>query len=161
MLAKTEKNHIMENSILQKQQSDRVIFYGVLLFLLGLVVGLFIPLMANPRMGLSSHLEGVMNGMFLILLGLIWGKVTLSGTWLKITFLLSIYGTFANWLGILLAAIFNAGKDLTIAAKGQEGAPIAEGVVTFLLFSLSIAMLIICISILIGLRRNMKAYLNK
>lgn len=88
MLAKTEKNHIMENSILQKQQSDRVIFYGVLLFLLGLVVGLFIPLMANPRMGLSSHLEGVMNGMFLILLGLIWGKVTLSGTWLKITFLL-------------------------------------------------------------------------
>jgi hydroxylaminobenzene mutase len=147
----------MEKAILQKHQSDKLIFYGILLFLLGLFVGLFVPLMANPRMGLSSHLEGVMNGMFLIILGLIWGKVALSSKWLKITFWLSIYGTFANWLGILLAAIFNAGKDLTVAAKGQEGTPLAEGVVTFLLISLSIAMLIICVSVLIGLNRNMKS----
>ncbi len=145
----------MEISILQKKQSDQFIFFGVLLFLLGLFVGLFIPLMANPRMGLSSHLEGVMNGMFLIILGLIWHKLILSRTWLKVTFWLAIYGTFANWLGILIAAIFNAGKDLTIAAEGQEGPPFIEGLVTFLLISLSLSMLFICIMILIGLRRKM------
>jgi hydroxylaminobenzene mutase len=145
----------MEESMLQKQQSDKLIFYGVLLFLLGLVVGLFVPLMANPRMALSSHLEGVMNGMFLILLGLIWGRLILSGRWFKITFWLAIYGTFANWLGILIAAIFNAGKDLTVAAEGQKGTLFAEVVVTFLLVSLSISMLIICIVVLIGLKRNM------
>jgi (hydroxyamino)benzene mutase len=147
----------MEKSSLQKQQSDRLIFYGILLFLLGLIVGLFVPLFGNPRMGLSSHLEGIMNGMFLVMLGLIWGKVALSKKWLKITFGLAIFGTFANWLGILIAAIFNAGKDLNVAANGQEGSPLAEGVVMFLLISLSLAMLTICITVLIGLRRNIKA----
>jgi hydroxylaminobenzene mutase len=145
----------MENSILQKQQSDKLIFYGVLLFLFGLIVGLFVPLMGNPRMGLSSHLEGIMNGLFLMALGLIWVKVALSDKWLKITFWLAIYGTFANWFGILFAAIFNAGKDLPFA-KGQEGTPLTEGVVTFFLITLTISMIIICVSVLIGLNRNMK-----
>ena len=146
----------MEKPILQKWQSDRLIFFGVLLFLLGLVVGLFVPAMANPRMALSSHLEGIMNGIFLVVLGLIWHKVLLSNRWLKISFWLAIYGTFANWFGILIAAIFNAGKVLTVAAKGQEGTPAVEGIVMFLLISLSIAMLIICTAVLIGLYRNMQ-----
>lgn len=107
-------------------------------------------------MGLSSHLEGVTNGMFLAILGLIWHKLELSEKWLKITFWLSIYGTFANWFGILFAGVFNAGKLLNVAAKGQEGSPAEEVIVNFLLFSLSTAMIIICITVMIGLRRNMK-----
>ena len=146
----------MENSILKKHQSDKLIFLGLLLFFLGLIVGLLVPLFANPRMGLSSHIEGVLNGIFLIVLGLIWYKVDLSNRWLKITFWLAIYGTFMNWFGILAAAVFNAGKMLTIAANGQEGPPIVEGIVIFSLISLSIAMLVICVTILIGLIRNMR-----
>ncbi len=146
----------MEKSVLQKQQSNKLIFYGILLFLLGLIVGLFIPLMANPRMGLSSHIEGVLNGMFLVTLGLIWHKIALSNKWLKITFWLAVYGTFANWLGMLYAAIVNAGKDLTIAAEGQEGTPAQEAIIMFLLVTLSLAMIIICITVLIGLNRNFK-----
>lgn len=106
-------------------------------------------------MGLSSHLEGVMNGMFLVMIGLIWSKLELSDNWLRITFGLSIYGTFINWLGILVAAIFDAGEMLGIAANGKKGPPIAEGIVTFSLVTLSLAMIIICITILIGLRRGM------
>ena len=107
-------------------------------------------------MGLSSHIEGVLNGMFLIILGLIWNKVDLSNKWLKTTFWLAIYGTFANCFGILIAAIFNAGKMLGIAANGQEGTPVVEGIVNFSLLSLSVAMLAVSVAILIGLRRNMK-----
>ena len=107
-------------------------------------------------MGLSSHIEGVLNGMFLIVLGLIWNKVDLSNKWLKTTFWLAIYGTFANCFGILIAAIFNAGKMLGIAANGQEGTPVVEGIVNFSLLSLSVAMLAVSVAILIGLRRNMK-----
>jgi hydroxylaminobenzene mutase len=140
--------------VLQKQQSNNLIFYGILLFLLGLIVGLFLPFMANPRMGLSSHIEGVLNGMFLVILGLIWHKIALSDRWLKITFWLAIYGTFANWLGMLYAAIVNAGKDLTIAAEGKEGTPVQEAIIMFLLVTLSLAMIIICITVLIGLKRN-------
>ena len=145
----------MELKLLKKKQSDLLIYLGVLLFFLGLITGLLIPALANPRMALSSHIEGVMNGMFLIILGLIWHKVDLSSRWLKITFWLAIYGTFANWLGILIAAVFDAGGMMTVAAEGKQGTPVAEGIVTFSLISLTIAMLVICITVLIGLVRNM------
>src|SRR5512133_640671 len=110
----------MENLKSIKQQSDNLLFFGVLLFFLGLVVGLFIPMMANPRMGLSSHLEGLLNGIFLIVLGLIWNKLEISVRWLRITYWLSLFGTFANWLSVLIAAVFNSGKMMPLAA-GKEG----------------------------------------
>jgi len=141
---------------MKKNQSDKLIFLGILLFLLGLIVGLIVPLFANPRMGVSSHIEGVLNGILLIVLGLIWHKIDLSPRWLKITFGLAVYGTYANWAGILIAAIFNAGKMLGIAANGQEGNPIAEGLVTFSLISLSIAMLVVSVATLTGLKRSMR-----
>lgn len=146
----------MEKSILKKVQSDKLIFWGVFLFFLGLIVGLIVPALSNPRMGVSSHIEGVLNGIFLVILGLIWHKLDLTDRWLRITFWLAIYGTYANWLGILIAAIFNAGKMLGIVANGKGGPIIAEGIVTFLLITLSVAMVIICITILIGLYRNSK-----
>lgn len=140
---------------LKRTQSARLIFLGILLFLLGLIVGLLVPVFANPRMGVSSHLEGVLNGMFLVLLGLIWERLELSARWLRLTFWLAVYGTFVNWLGVLIAAVFDAGKMLGIAAEGKEGPPLAEGVVTFSLISLSLAMLVISIAVLVGLKKGM------
>lgn len=146
-----------ESGLLQKRQSGQLIYLGVLLFLLGLLVGFAVPALANPRMGLSSHIEGVMNGMFLMLLGLIWSRLQLSARWLKVSFWLALYGTFANWLAMLIAALFNAGKTLTVAAMGKEGHPVAEAVIMFLLVTLSLAMVIVCVAVLAGLRRSMKA----
>ena len=57
---------------------DRLLRLGVLLFLLGLLTGFAIPALTNPRMGLTSHLEALMNGMFLVLLGLLWPRLALS-----------------------------------------------------------------------------------
>ena len=142
---------------LKNYQSNRLIFLGVFLFFIGLVIGLIVPVFENPRMGVSSHIEGVLNGMFLIVLGLIWQKIDLSNRWLKIVFLLSIYGTFANCLGILIAAIFNGGKMLGVIANGQEGSGLVEGIVNFSLISLSIAMLIVCIATLFGLKRHLSS----
>lgn len=48
----------------QNEQGNMLIFLGLLLFLLALIIGLFVQNMTNPRMALSAHLEGVMNGMF-------------------------------------------------------------------------------------------------
>jgi len=146
----------MESSEMKKRQSDKLIYFGVILFLAGLIIGLMVPVFANPRMGVSSHIEGVLNGMFLIILGLIWNKVDVSNKWLKIAFWSAVYGTFANCIGILIAAIFNAGKMLGIAANGQEGPLVIEGIITFSLISLSIAMLLVSVTILVGLRRNMQ-----
>src|SRR5512147_1881957 len=46
----------------------RLIWHGVLLFFLGLVGGMFVYSMANPRMGLTAHVGAVTNGTYLIAL---------------------------------------------------------------------------------------------
>jgi hydroxylaminobenzene mutase len=53
----------------------RLIWHGMFLFLLGLLTGFDEQQFNNPRMGLAAHLEGVMNGTFLIALGAVWTEV--------------------------------------------------------------------------------------
>lgn len=141
---------------LQLRQAQRLIFLGMLLFLFGLGIGLLIPALANPRMGLSSHIEGVLNGMLLVMFGLIWTRVRLSARWLKASFWLAVYGTFANCFGILVAAVFDAGAMLNVAAEGREGPAFAEAVVTASLMTLTVAMLVVSVAVLIGLRKGMR-----
>jgi hydroxylaminobenzene mutase len=131
----------------------RLLQLGVVLFLLGLLTGFAIPMVANPRMGLTSHLEGVMNGMFLMLLGLLWPRLLLPGAARTALFGLSIYGTFANWAATLLAAVWGAGATMMpIAAPGREGSALQEATVTFLLLTLSLAIVAASVLILWGLR---------
>lgn len=145
----------MDSTGLKKYQSDKLIFLGMFLFFLGLMVGLFIPLMTNPRMGLTTHLEGVINGIFLLVLGLIWNKPALSDKWLKIAYWLTIYGAFANFAAVLIAAITGAGKMMPIAG-GMEGASAVEGIISFLLVSLALSMLVACLIVLVGLFRYIR-----
>lgn len=139
-------------------QSRRLLQLGALLFLLGLLTGLAVPALENPRMGLSSHLEALMNGMFLILLGLLWPKLGLSQTPLTIAFWLAVYGTFANWLATLLAAAWGAGAAMPIAAGERQGSGGQELIVNILLYSLTLAMIaataLVLWGLLAGARKN-------
>jgi hypothetical protein len=56
----------------------RLMWHGMFLFLIGLLTGFAEQHFANERMGLAAHLEGVMNGTFLVALGAIWNEVRLS-----------------------------------------------------------------------------------
>ena len=145
----------MKNNGKTRPYADWLLFLGILLFLFGLVIGLFIPLMANPRMGLTAHLEGVMNGMFLVVLGLIWNKISLKESWLSTAFWLTIYGSFANFVAVTIAAITGAGKMMPIAG-GKEGTSLQEGIISFLLVSLALAMIAVCCMVLTGLYKNIK-----
>ena len=106
-------------------------------------------------MGLSAHLEGTMNGMFLVILGLIWSKILLKDKWLKTAFWLTIYGSFANFVAVTVAAITGAGKMMPIAG-GKEGTSVVEGLISFLLISLALAMVLVCSIVLIGLFKFIK-----
>jgi hydroxylaminobenzene mutase len=131
----------------------RLMWHGSFLFLLGLLTGLAIPMAENPRMALSSHLEGVMNGTVLLVAGLAWQRLTLSrsaGRWL---FGLLLYGTYANWASTFAAALVGTGRSTPIAGAGHAGAPWQEALVDFGLYSLSFAMVAAVIVILRGLRR--------
>lgn len=145
----------MINKIQKKQYAELLLFFGILLFLFGLVIGICIPIMTNPRMGLSAHLEGTLNGMFLVTLGLIWSKIILNDKWLTTTFWLTIYGSFANFIAVAIAAITGAGKMMPIAG-GKSGSTVTDGFITFLLISLSLAMIAVCSIVLVGLYKYIK-----
>lgn len=115
---------------------------GALLFLVGLLTGAAIPTFRNPRLGLSSHLEGVMNGTFLMVLGAVWHRVDLPRVAARLCVALLVYGAFANWLTTLAAATFGAGRMTPIAAGGMTAEPWQEALVAFGLFSLSVAMVV-------------------
>lgn len=115
---------------------------GVLLFFLGLLTGFAIPALTNPRMGVSGHLEGVMNGTFLIAIGCAWSRIHLSPPLQTFTFWALIYGTFANWAFVTVAAAFGTNSMTPIAGAGQSGLAWQETLVTVGLYSVGIAMLI-------------------
>lgn len=132
------------------KKSAQLIFWGMVLFFLGLITGLLIPAMTNQRMGLSAHLEGILNGLFLMLLGLIWPKIKCPSRMLKLIYILVLYAGFANFAAVLLAGFTGAGKMMPIAG-GAEGAPALELVISFLLVSLTIAILAAAVLLLYGL----------
>ena len=126
------------------KSAQALLGFGALLFFLGLISGFAIPAMTNPRMGLSGHLEGVMNGTFLMVVGLAWSRLQLGSHYKTMAYWLLLYGTFANWLFVTFAAIFGTKAMAPIAASGHQGQAWQEGLVSLGLSSVGIAMVIAC-----------------
>ena len=124
------------------------------LFLLGLSVGFVEQKFTNPRMGLAAHLEGVMNGTFLVALGAIWAEIRLSARLKATAYWGALYGTYGNLLITFLAAMFGTAAMTPITAMGHRGQPWQELVVTFGFASLGIVIVAALVLILWGLRRN-------
>ena len=57
------------------RQGHRLLQAGILLFLFALLVGLAVPKFAVPRLGLSAHLLGITQGIFLMVTGVLWPKL--------------------------------------------------------------------------------------
>lgn len=126
---------------------------GIFLFLLGLVTGFLLPLTSNPRMALSSHLEGITNGLFLLVLGGIWHRLDLPSRPRRVAFWLAVYGTFTNWGTTLTAAFLGAGGPMMpIAAAGFTGSDIQELLIAIGLVSLSVSMVTVGGIVFWGLR---------
>ncbi len=126
--------------------------HGMVLFLLGLITGLVIPQLHNPRMGVSAHLEGLLNGIFLAVLGLGWEELRLGERGQKVGYALVLFAAYTNWSATLLAAIFGTSKLTPIAGAGFVGPAAAEAVVSVLLVALSLAMIAALILFIKGLR---------
>jgi hydroxylaminobenzene mutase len=84
-------------------------------------------------------------------LGLLWQRLNLSNVLLAVTFWIAIYGTFANWLATLLASIWGAGSLMPIAAMGHGASAGKEGMIRFLLSTVSLAMVAVCVLVVLGL----------
>ena len=98
--------------------SRRLMWHGMLLFLIGLITGFAESHFTNVRMGLAAHLEGVMNGIFLLALGAVWSEVQLAPAAKTIAYWMGLYGTYMNWVITTLAAIFGTGLSHRSQRRG-------------------------------------------
>src|SRR5262245_19365836 len=121
-----------------KLANRRLMWHGVLLFLIGLITGLLEQHFTNMRMGLAAHLEGVMNGTFLVALGAIWGEVRLSPRLKTTAYWTALYGTYVNWAVTTLAAVFGTAALSPITGAGHQGEPWQESLVTIGFMSVGI-----------------------
>jgi hydroxylaminobenzene mutase len=108
----------------------RLMWHGMFLFLIGLITGFAEQHFANTRMGLAAHLEGVMNGTFLLALGAIWTEVRLSSRTKAFAYWTALCGTYGNWLVTTLAAAFGTAALSPITGAGHSGLPWQESLVT-------------------------------
>ncbi len=130
----------------------------MLLFLLGLITGFVEPRFANMRMGLAAHLEGLMNGTFLVALGAIWLQVKLSPRTKDIDYWTALYGTYANWVVTILAAVFGTAALSPITGVGHHGQPWQESLITVGFMTVGVAIVLASVLILWGLRGRALSY---
>jgi hydroxylaminobenzene mutase len=127
-------------------------WHGMFLFLLGLFTGFAETHFSNPRMGLAAHLEGVMNGTFLLALGAIWGDVKLSAAAKSIAYWTALYGTYANWAVTTLAAVLGTAALSPITSAGHSGQPWQERLVLAGFMSVGVVIVASSLLVLWGLR---------
>jgi hydroxylaminobenzene mutase len=130
----------------------RLMWHGMFLFLIGLLTGFAELHFANIRMGLAAHLEGVLNGIFLVALGAIWTEVRLPPTTKAIAYWTALYGTYVNWLVTTLAAVFGTAALSPITAAGHSGQPWQERLVTAGFMSVGVVIVAFSVLTLWGLR---------
>ena len=130
----------------------RLMWHGMFLFLLGLLTGFAEQHFANMRMGLAAHLEGLMNGTFLVALGAIWTEVRLPPPAKVTAYWAALYGTYVNWLVTTLAAVFGTAALSPITAVGHRGLPWQESLVTAGFMSVGIVIVAASVLVLWGLR---------
>ena len=123
------------------QAKQALLLYGAVLILLGLLSGLIAPVITNPRMGLSTHVGGVLNGMLLILLGLAWPYARLTPRLDRTTTWLLLCSLYGIWGFTLLGAVFETSQAAPIAGEGFSGERWQEALVTGGLTAAALAIL--------------------
>jgi hydroxylaminobenzene mutase len=135
----------------------RLMFYGMCLFVLGLLTGFTEQHFANVRMGLAAHLEGLMNGIFLIALGTIWHQVRLSSRTKTTAYWTALYGAYMNWFVTIFAAVFATAALSPITGASHSGQAWQESLVTIGFLSVGITIVASSLLVLWGLRREVSS----
>jgi (hydroxyamino)benzene mutase len=137
-----------------EDRNRSLIWHGMFLFLLGLISGFVEQKFINPRMGLATHLEGVMNGTFLVALGCAWSYVKLSQPMKAAAYWITLYGTYVNFATTALAAALGTAALSPITGAGHQAQPGQEKLITALFMSVGLAIVSSTLLVLWGLRRG-------
>lgn len=143
----------MGNSSWALRQGHFLLRAGLLLFLFALLVGLAVPHFAVPRLALSAHLLGIMQGLFLMSAGLLWPRLELTRAMSRVGAWAVTYGCYAAWAANVLAAVAGAGNSmLPMAAGAAHGSPWQEILIMVGLRSAAVSLIGATALMLWGLR---------
>ena len=145
---------IAQSPTLSARQAHRLVQVGLLLFLAAMIVGVLIPKFGIPRVGLSVHLLGLLQGIFLVVIGLLWPKLHFGRSLSRAAFWLLIYGCLSAWTASVLAGTFRAGGNLLpMAAGAVHGTAFQEWIISIGLRSAAVS-LIVALLILLWATRH-------
>ncbi|MGH8080667.1 MAG: hypothetical protein ACREP7_08835 [Lysobacter sp.] len=131
--------------------AQQLLIYGTVLFLLSMLAGFAMPILANPRMGVSAHVAGLQCGMALWALGLMWPHMDLSLLMQRATLWLAVAGMYAIYVSLFLAALWGTSRSTPIAGAGHQASVSREMIVTAVLTSGSLATVVAITLVLWGL----------
>ena len=141
------------------REGQRLLRVGILLFLFALLVGLAVPRFAVPRLGLSTHLLGLMQGTFLLVAGSLWPKLTLTRAVSRAGSYLAVYGCIAAWTANLLGALWGAGNSMLPIAAGQaRGSVVQERIIAAGLVTAAVSLIAMAMIMLWGLRGSITGH---
>lgn len=124
------------------RRDRNLLAHGFFLIFGALVLGLFIQRLPSPRMGLATHLEALMLGMLLLLLGLAWRRFSLPEWARSVLAWLPVVGAYCSVAMHLFAACFPSGEYwMPIAAAGAQGEPWQERIVTIGMYAIGLSLL--------------------
>lgn len=135
----------------------RLVWWGLLQFMLGIASGAVAGIMENPRGGLAAHLGGTSQGMAMMLFGLLWACVLLGDSWRRLAYFGQIVGNLGIWLALQLAALFGTGRITPFSGAGYTGAPWQEALVSTVMVIGVIAASLSFALLFTGLTRGLRA----
>ncbi|MFH2099935.1 MAG: hydrogenase, partial [Pseudomonadota bacterium] len=111
----------------------KLVRHGVILLFLGFLTGIAVMHVKNPHMGLSAHLEGVMAGMMLLLIGgVVWERLSLPSGMMVVVYGLILYASYTTWAYTLLGAALGTSRMTPLAGAGFSAPAWQETLVSVL-----------------------------
>jgi hydroxylaminobenzene mutase len=100
------------------RQGWRLLQIGIILIVYSSVEGFVIPYFGSPRVGLSVHTLGALEGVLLLALGLLWPKLSLGAIASRVAFWCLLYSAVAILGAYTIAAAWGVGNE-TIVLAGE------------------------------------------
>ena len=145
-----------ENSNSCNNEARQILFHGGIMTLLSLLSGFTAFFALAPRIALSSHTVGLLQGAMLIAIAGAWHLLNAPPKTLKILKYTLLVGFYANWISTQLSALWSAGRS-TYPINGKampEGAASWQDMTVTVLGFLSVLILVSAVLIIVAARNN-------
>lgn len=145
-----------ENANNSNSEARQILFHGGIMTLLSLLSGFTTFFALVPRIALSSHTVGLLQGAMLIAIAGAWHLLNAPPKTLKILKYTLLVGFYANWLSTQLSALWSAGRS-TYPINGKdmpEGAASWQDLTVSVLGFLSVLILVSAVLIVLAARNK-------